>query len=262
MKPTPAKGSEERRANLLESIEHPESPLTISDTVVRSDSPQLRTDNTSESKESFSVDPRAEAIRQSSAAMPTGVASHPLLRSSSSAQDNLLLERLIAQSRNLPGTLQLGAAMPINPLSVSASNIADTSSGYRARAELEAMAQLNAIRRISNAEAMVRQLIGLQGTGLDRGFSVQSQESHLPMVLPPSNLDDSGRSIQVPLASLQDPRMLSIIPLATPPSVEDAGYQYALVPRSLMQELRARQDASSTRDDALYPPHRQNHPSR
>lgn len=62
-----------------------------------------------------------------------------------------------------------------------------------------------------------------------------------------------GPALQVPLASLlQDTRVVSIMPLATPPFLEEAGYEYALIPRSLLQDLRAQQERIRRLQEDVY----------
>lgn len=183
----------------------------------------------------------------------------------SDMQGSQLLSQYIAlqsQSRN-PMSFGIGSAL--NPLTnPSVSSPLDASLAMRSNAELEAMAQLNTLQRISNAETTLRQYAGLHGAIRDSAIPNQVRESMLQRLVPAPSISEEtlmGPALQVPMASLlHDARVVSIMPLATPPFLEEAGYEYALIPRSLLQDLRAQQerirrlqdDAYRTREDVPY----------
>jgi hypothetical protein len=194
-----------------------------------------------------------------------GGAPHPMHQFRSDMQGSQLLSQYIAlqsQSRN-PMSFGIGSAL--NPLTnPSVSSPLDASLAMRSNAELEAMAQLNTLQRISNAETTLRQYAGLHGAIRDSAMPNQVRESMLQRLVPAPSISEEtlmGPALQVPMASLlHDARVVSIMPLATPPFLEEAGYEYALIPRSLLQDLRAQQerirrlqdDAYRTREDVPY----------
>jgi hypothetical protein len=256
--PTPAKGSEQRRATLFKPVDSTEPGGTS-----RSDVVPSGTKGTAERV--FST---AETTRLSPFERTTlgsfGAVPHAMHLLRPDLQGNQLLSQYIAlQSRSNPMSFGIGSALNTlaNP---SVSSSLDASLGLRSNAEFEAMSQLNTLQRISNAETSLRQYAGLQGVMRDSTIPNQVRESMLQRLVPAPSISEetlTGPALQAPLASLlQDARVVSIMPLATPPFLEEAGYEYALIPRSLLQDLRAQQerirrlqdDAYRTRDDAPY----------
>jgi hypothetical protein len=258
--PTPAKGSEQRQATLFKPVDGTDRGGTP-----KSEDVPLGKTGTADmgfsTAESTRLSPLGRATLGSLGALP-----YPMHQLRSDLQGNQLLAQYIAmQSRSNPISFGIGSA--INPLvNSSVSSSRDASLAIRSNAELEAMAQLSTLQRISNAETTLRQYAGLHGVIRDSSSAVPNQvrESILQRLVPAPSISEEtlmGPALQVPLASLvHDARVVSIMPLATPPFLEEAGYEYALIPRSLLQDLRAQQesirrlqdDAYRTREDAPY----------
>jgi hypothetical protein len=254
--PTPAKGSEEIGASLLRPIRQPETTVTS-----RSEDRSFRENRAgSEPVLSLVGAPPAFSTHAASSSSPNSI-----FQFASAAQDNQLIAQYLSlQARNQAMPFGIGSSgSGLSQLAAQAVSASfDSSRSLRAAsAELETMHQLSALQRMASADSSLQQPTLPQGTLLDRDALVRA--SLLRRLAPaPPILDEAAirPAVQVPFVAntRQDPRLLSIIPLATPAYLEEAGYEYALVPRSLLQDLRMRQqqqqqDQFRIREDRARP---------
>lgn len=240
--PTPAKGSEQIGASLLR-------PITRSEVAIPARWDERSSLQRKEANEPI-LSPLGTVPEFSAHAAPS-VSPNSMLQLSSAVQDNQLLAQYLSlQARNqaLPfGMNPFGSGLSQLATQAGSASFGSSRNIRTASAELEALQQLNALQRMASVESTFLQPSALQGTLLDRDIPVHLRASLLQRLAPaPTILEESAiprPTIQVPIvaSALQDTRFLSIIPLATPAYLEEAGYEYALVPRSLLQDLRSRQ---------------------
>jgi hypothetical protein len=260
--PTPAKGSERRRATLYK-------PIDLSEMV-----DAAKSEDTSHLQ--MISDPTLTRVGTTpglSTFRSAGLSSNPVLQLRPNVHgDQLLAQYLSLQGRN-------PAVLGISPLAAQSMPLSfESQLNVRTSAELDALQQFSTLRRITNAESAHRQYAGIQRLLLDSTIPTHVRASLLQRLVPTPSIPDESSirpAVQVPVANVrQDARLLSIIPLATPPFLEEAGYEYALVPRSLLQDLRAQQqgllrarddsardDASRARGDPSYTYQGHQHPS-